>query len=127
MTRYYTAVATYGGYEHPELHRCAGEFADGIFQRKVFYYGKAFHIFNPDDVDGSEIAIIPWHPGPDDSGRPDIKVCTIGTRRSAQSGNLVLTPAFFYVGGGGQRCATVATNYAVAEPVTYEQYQQGRR
>lgn len=120
----YKAVSSYGGHENPEMHRCAGEFLDGAIQRKVQYWGGAFRVMDPYD---NVVASITWHPGPDTAGRPDIAIRSIGCRRSAQSGNLVLTPAFFYVGGGGQRVATIATNYAVAEPITYEQWQEGVR
>jgi hypothetical protein len=51
----------------------------------------------------------------------------IGAVRSAQSGRLVACLGGFYAGTAGMQSIVIATDYAIRQPVTHEEYLAGTR
>ena len=47
--------------------------------------------------------------------------------RSTQTGYLVVVVGGFRAGSGGQQSLTLATEFPIAEPISHEEYEEGRR
>lgn len=112
-------VSVYPGVDRPGLARRACGFQDGIYIQRGEVEGTVFIVTDPLNREYYRSGSIPELDG--------YAVQSLICIRSAQTGQLVVVVGGFYAGSGGQKSLTLATDYAIREPVTHEQYLAGVR
>lgn len=117
--QYLGSVTVYPGVERVGLERRACGFKDGIFIMRGEIERRQIVVSDPLNREYYRSAPIAELEG--------YAVQQITCNRSAQTGLLVLTVGGFYAGTSGQQALTIATDYPIAEEVTYEEYQAGKR
>ncbi len=102
-----------------ESSRRAGFFVDGVLIQKVEIVGRCIVVSDP-------LNRVSYRSEPL-AQLTDYAIQQIGAVRSAQSGKLVISIGGFYAGTNGTQSIVIATDYAVRQPVTHEEYLGGRR
>lgn len=105
-------------YPNEKSRRC-GFFLDGIYIMKLEVVNQCLVVSDPLN---NVFYRSEWL-----SQLSNYSVQQIGAVRSAQSGKLVACIGGFYAGSAGMQNMVISTDYSIRQPVTHEEYVQGKR
>lgn len=112
-------VDVFPGAELPGLTRRTGAFMDGWKLRKVEFTDNRVRV--SDALDRVSYLSDPV------GALENYAVQSVQCLRSATTGLLIIILGGFTVGSKTQQSLMLSTDYPVAEPITFEQYQKGAR
>lgn len=114
------SVSVYPGPERPGIDgRAACSFLDGIFNMRGEVVGQEVFVTDPlnrEYYHSGRIAELDGY-----------AIRQITCLRSAQTGYLVITLGGFRAGGSTSQAVTLATDYYINQPVSFEDYAAGQR
>lgn len=115
-----THVDVYAGPVRQGINgRVACSFLDGIYQMRGELIDTQVIVTDPINREYYRSDPIP--------ALNDYAVRTLTCTRSAQSGDLVMTLGGFTANSGTSQAITLATGYAIKQPISFEDYQRGVR